>query len=206
MQSFDGGSNVSAHTYHGAVRDRPNHRPEVAGVAESEASANAYHAELPRVPLHCGEAWPAQPALQSWGLGSRDHGHAMAARMGRSAASPQPSSRPERRDDDSVVSSVTGKATVQLRVYPDCIPSLMVMYHVSTMDAQNHIMWARQYDAQTRAGLRKLIHNGLSRMVADTLYPTGGVATALTAPAQDTVWSLLSSLPPPNQAALTMEE
>ena len=110
------------------------------------------------------------------------------------------------RGETTIVSSVTGKVTVQLRAYTDAMPSLMMMFHVSTMDAQNHIIWARQYDAITQAGLRKLMHHGLNQMVADSLYPTGGVATALAAPAQDSVWSFLTSLPPPNQAALTMEE
>ena len=106
----------------------------------------------------------------------------------------------------TLISSVTGKVTVQLRVYPETMPKLMIFYHVSTMDERNHVTWAREYDAQTKAGLRKMLHAGLHKMVADTLYPTGGTATALTATATESVFASLLPAPSRNLARLTMQD
>ena len=111
----------------------------------------------------------------------------------------------QRGQTTTLVSSVTGQVTVQLRVYPDSLPQFLMTYDVSTADANNHITWARDYDAQTRAGFRNMIKAGLDVMMADALYPTGGMATWLTAPATDAVFT--SPHPPPaNQALLTMED
>ena len=112
----------------------------------------------------------------------------------------------QRGQTSTLITSVTGKVTVQLRVYPESMPNLLMFYHVSTMDERNHVTWGREYDDQTKAGLRKLIHSGLNKMVADTLYPTGGAATALTATASDSVF--VSLLPPASRtlARLTMQE
>lgn len=88
----------------------------------------------------------------------------------------------QRGQTSTLVTSVTGKVTVQLRVHPEAMPQLLMTWHVSTMDERNHITWGRAYDAATQAGLRKMIHAGLNVMVADALYPTGPTATALTLP------------------------
>jgi hypothetical protein len=79
----------------------------------------------------------------------------------------------QRGQTTTLISSVTGKVTVEVREYPDGMPNLSIIWHVSTMDEAAHIMWARDYVAATRAGLRKMLSSGLSKMVADALYPTG---------------------------------
>jgi hypothetical protein len=68
-------------------------------------------------------------------------------------------------------------------------------WHVSTMDEQKHLTWARDYDATTRAGLRKMIEGGLEKMVADALYPTGAATSGPTPTPSDSVFFALQMAP-----------
>ena len=87
----------------------------------------------------------------------------------------------QRGQSTTLISSVTGKVTVQLHEYQDLMPHLKIFWHVSTMDEHAHIQWARDYEAATRAGLIKMMKAGLGKMVEDALYPTAEGAAALTA-------------------------
>ena len=96
----------------------------------------------------------------------------------------------------SLVSQVTGSTVLKLKVpkRERAMPTLTIIFAVSTMDANGNIEWAKEYAPKTAAALRKQIRYHLTEMIADPEYPTlEHMASGLTGGAE-AVWT--PPLPP----------
>jgi hypothetical protein len=73
-----------------------------------------------------------------------------------------------------LVSQVTGNVVLELKVPKNnrAMPTLTLLFAVSTMDVNGNIEWANSYAPTTAAALRKQMKHHLQQMAADPEYPT----------------------------------